>query len=298
MRIAVLGASGMLGSMLVRSLAAERDVEILATVRDAAALELVRARLPAVDCRLLDVGRLDVEDIARAIAGVSWIVNAIGAIKHRFNERDPADVERAVRVNAMFPHLLARAAGEAGARVLQIATDCVYSGARGRYTENDAHDPHDVYGKTKSLGEVRSSVVHHLRCSIVGPELAGHRSLLDWFVGQPRGASVEGYVNHRWNGITAWHFGQICLGAMRQDPGLPSVQHVVPADSVTKATLLQYLAADYQRGDITITATNAPVAVDRTLETIAPQINRDLWKAAGYPEPPTIAQMIGEQARS
>ena len=38
--------------------------------------------------------------------------------------------------------------------ILQIATDCVYSGATGGYTESSSHDALDVYGKTKSLGEV------------------------------------------------------------------------------------------------------------------------------------------------
>ena len=47
------------------------------------------------------------------------------------------------------------------------------------------HDDLWFVGKrlTKSVGEVHSPAVHHLRCSIIGPELRGHRSLLDWFRG-------------------------------------------------------------------------------------------------------------------
>lgn len=297
MKVAVLGASGMLGSTLVSAFADEDDVEVVAVVRDERSRDAVRSRLPEVEYRWFDAERCSPADLASACAGAAWVVNAIGVIKHKLNDRDAAEVERAVRVNALFPHLLARAAAEAGTRVLQIATDCVYSGDRGRYTETDEHDPRDVYGRTKSLGEVRSPVVHHLRCSIVGPELSGHRSLLDWFLQQPPNGKVSGFGNHRWNGLTAWHFGQICLGVMRRNVALVSVQHVVPADVVSKATLLQYFAADYGREDVAISLVDAPVAVDRTLSTIAPDLNRDVWKAAGYPEPPTIGQMVAEQAR-
>jgi dTDP-4-dehydrorhamnose reductase len=296
MKVAVLGASGMLGSTVVRSLADEDDVDVVAVVRHEGARDAVKSELPAVEYRYLDAERGSPGDVTAAIAGAAWVINAMGVIKHKLNERDPGDVERAVRVNALFPHLLARAAAESGARVLQIATDCVYSGGRGRYTESDEHDARDVYGKTKSVGEVRSPPMHHLRCSIIGPELASHRSLLDWFLQQPRQSKIDGFVNHRWNGVTTWHFGQICLGVMRQKLALPSIQHVVPADAVDKATLLQYFAADYGREDVAITMVEAPAAVDRTLSTIAPQTNRDLWMAAGYPEPPTIAQMVAEQA--
>ena len=39
-------------------------------------------------------------------------------------------------------------------KVIQIATDCVFDGLKGNYTEDDKHNAIDVYGKTKSLGEV------------------------------------------------------------------------------------------------------------------------------------------------
>src|SRR5436190_133310 len=80
----------------------------------------------------------------------------------------PSEVERAVDVNARLPHLLGELARGADARILQIATDCVYSGSRGEYVESDPHDALDVYGKTKSLGESFQETVHHLRCSIIG----------------------------------------------------------------------------------------------------------------------------------
>src|SRR5207244_6584362 len=110
-------------------------------------------------------------------------------------------VRRAVAVNSLFPYALSDVAEAAGARVLQIATDCVFSGREGSYREDSPHDPLDVYGKTKSLGEVQAPHFLNLRCSIVGPEIRGFRSLLCWFLAQPRNARLRGFVNHWWNGV-------------------------------------------------------------------------------------------------
>ena len=174
MRVVVLGASGMLGSMVLSELAGDGTLEVTGTVR------------PALDAECAGV-----DDLARLLDGASWAVNAIGVIKPYIRDDEAAAVERAVRVNGLFPHLLARAAERTGCRVLQIATDCVYSGTIGNYREDAPHDALDVYGKTKSLGEVNSPAVHHLRCSIIGPEPKAHVSLLDWFLGPPSGSGLD-----------------------------------------------------------------------------------------------------------
>lgn len=293
MRIAVLGASGMLGAMVTGCLKADRR-DVILTVRNDAARAVVERRWPGTVVRRLDARHGSDQELVDLLAGVSWVVNGIGVIKPYIRDDHAADVERAIEVNALFPHRLARAAERTDARVLQIATDCVYSGQRGRYVEADEHDARDVYGKSKSLGEVRSPAVNHLRCSIIGPELKGHVSLLDWFARQPRSGTVCGFVNHRWNGVTTLHFGRLCVAAIRSGLALPHSVHVVPSDVVTKAELLGHLATSYRRDDLSIEPVDAALAVDRTLETTLPDVNRALWDAAGYKTPPTIATMVQE----
>ena len=82
---------------------------------------------------------------------------------------------------------------------MQIATDCVYSGKKGSYNEDDLHDALDVYGKTKSLGEAQSPNLLNIRCSIIGPEQGKHVSLLEWFLTQEPGAKLQGFAHHHWN---------------------------------------------------------------------------------------------------
>lgn len=209
-----------------------------------------------------------------------WIVNCIGVIKPYCD-----DVLRAIAVNAVFPNLLPD-------NTIQIATDCVYSGRKGDYVETDPHDALDVYGKTKSLGE--ASNIKNLRCSIIGPEIKNHLSLHDWFLKQD---AADGFTNHYWNGITTYHFVKIVEGVIREGIELSNLQHIVPADKVTKAELLRLIAKAYEV-NIPVTDVEAPEAVDRTLSTNYPEMNKVLWKAAGYKKPPTIEQMLIELANA
>lgn len=296
-KVLILGGSGMLGSMVADCLSRDPGLEVTATTRGPELAARCRAALGGVRWHALDAARADDAEGARLLEGFDWVVNAVGIIKPLIRDDDAAQVERAVRVNALFPHALARWAERAGARVLQIATDCVYDGSRGHYRESDAHDPVDVYGKTKSLGEVHSPAVHHLRCSIVGPEFKEPKSLLEWFLGQPRGARVNGFTNHNWNGVTTLHFARLCGGVIKAGPALGHVQHVVPAGEVTKYEMLGLFARWFGRDDVEINPSEAGVVIDRTLSTANEELNRDLWAAAGYAEPPTVARMLEELAR-
>lgn len=296
-KVLVLGGSGMLGSMVADYLSRDPELSVSATTRDEATAERCRARLGAVEWHALDAARPDEAGGARLVEGSDWVVNCVGIIKPLIHDDDASEVERALRVNALFPHTLARWAEAAGARVVQIATDCVYDGSKGHYREADAHDPLDVYGKTKSLGEVYSPAAHHLRCSIIGPEFKEPKSLMEWFLGQPRGARVNGFTNHSWNGVTTLHYAKLCAGVVKSDLPLRHAQHVVPAGEVTKHELLGLFAKWFGREDVEINPTEAGVVIDRTLSTSNDDLNRGLWAAAGYAEPPTVALMLEELAR-
>ena len=292
-RVIVLGGSGMLGSMVAGVLARDPALSVTATAR--AGVADGGAFVPGIDWRRCDLQPDDPRSL-EVVDGHEWIVNAVGITKPFIRDDEADEVERAVRINSVLPHRLAERAARGGARLLQIATDCVYSGMRGGYREADAHDALDVYGKTKSLGEVRRAGAHHLRCSIVGPEAGRPRYLLEWFRGQARGATVKGFTNHRWNGVTTLHFARVVQGVIRAGMELPSLHHLVPRDVVTKAELLRLFARAFDRADVTVEDREAPETVDRVLGTADPALNARLWQAAGYAEPPRVADMVLELA--
>jgi dTDP-4-dehydrorhamnose reductase len=282
----------MLGSMVVDVLSSDPELAVTATVRTPALAESFHASYPKVRWTVFDGRRPDSD--ARVFEGQAWIVNAIGITKPLIRDDNPEEIETAIAINSVLPQELGRRAADLGATVLQIATDCVYSGAKGGYVETDAHDALDVYGKTKSLGETYLPSVRHLRCSIIGPEPKDFKFLIEWFRRQPRGAQVNGFVNHRWNGVTTLHFARLCLGVIRERIDLPHLQHVLPSGDVTKAEMLHDFARAFDRGDIAVRQVEAKSVIDRTLSTCDASRNAALWRAAGYELPPTVGEMIAE----
>ncbi len=294
MKVAVLGASGMLGSMVLSVLGEDQNLRLLATIRPGTA----GPSSTGIATEALDATSASRAELVRIIDGCAWVVNCIGLIKHHIQDDRRATTGQAIRINALFPHLLAEAAQETGSQILQIATDCVYSGAKGPYREADPQDALDVYGKSKSLGEVVAPGMHHLRCSIIGPELKERRSLLEWFLGQPVGTSLQGYSNHLWNGVTTLHFARICRGILRENTALPQLCHVVPGDLLSKGELLLNIRRSYGREDLQVELQPALKAVDRTLATSDPALNLRLWRGAGYEAPLTLAAMVEELAQT
>jgi dTDP-4-dehydrorhamnose reductase len=280
--------------MVVDVLRRQPEFRVSATVRRRAAASKLGGIFPDVSWRMLDAGISD--QIQKAIAGARWIVNAVGITKPFSHDHNPVEVENAIRINSVFPYELSAAARETGATVLQIATDCVYSGQKGPYAEEAPHDPLDTYGKTKSLGEALHPATQCIRCSIIGPELDSQLYLLEWFRSQALGAEIRGYINHLWNGVTTLHFAKLCAALIKFGIALPHVQHVVPASSISKYELLKCFAEQFTRRDLTISPTRASTAVNRTLSTLHDGPNRELWRAAGYDAPPTVPQMVAELA--
>jgi dTDP-4-dehydrorhamnose reductase len=294
--VLVLGGTGMLGSMLTDELARSPGLRLSATYRSAGNTP-DPTRLPGVQWHAFDAAAAKLQDQLAACGENTWIINAIGITKPLIRDDAPRQIETAIRINALLPHAIAAFARTSGARVLQIATDCVYSGAKGSYLETDLHDALDVYGKTKSLGECYEPGVHHLRCSIIGPEPKDFKFLIEWFRSQPATARVNGYLNHQWNGVTTLQFARICRGIIESEPALPHLQHVVPQGAISKAQMLHEFVTCYRRSDITVSDVNAASVVDRTLATCRADLNSQLWKAAGYANAPTVPEMISEVAQ-
>lgn len=281
--------------MVAHELSRREGFDVVVTTRSG---KPASTRLASLTHVQFDASRDDVQKLLVDLPDAMWIVNSIGIIKPRIVENDGDSRAEAIRVNALFPHRLAAAAERKDRRVIQIATDCVYAGTTGSYSEAAAHDALDVYGKTKSLGEAPSPAVAHLRVSIIGPELSAHVSLLDWFRLLPRDAQVTGFENHMWNGVTTLQFARLAAGIIESGEFVAGTSHIVPADVLSKADLLEAFALAFGRDDITINRAPAGVAIDRTLSTVDIDANARRWANAGYDAAPTIEAMVRELAGS
>jgi dTDP-4-dehydrorhamnose reductase len=281
MKVAVFGATGMLGRAVTRHLLSS-GMDVTTVGRSGCSIKFV-------------VGETELEDIE--LNEVEYIVNCMGLISHLINENDPTANLRAASINSLFPHELATYALKRQIKVIQIATDCVFSGDLGSYVESSIHDAQDTYGKSKSIGEVTAANVMNLRASIIGKEDRGFRSLLEWVLRQPYNAQLTGYTDRLWNGITTHAFARIVQGILENNLFRAGIQHVVPADSVSKADLIRQIAVNFDRLDIQIKDLNSNSPKNMTLETIDQGFNQLLWGSAGYSAPPTINSMVSEIAQ-
>jgi len=250
MKILILGSTGMLGSMVWKYLSKQKGLNITAPTRE-----------------MLDSVHYDEYD---------YIINCIGIIKQKL-----LNPKEAILTNSILPYMLKE--GSSQAKIIQIATDCVFSGKRGHYTETDEHDALDIYGKTKSLGEVNASNFYNVRTSIVGFD-KNKVSLLSWFLSQKKYAHIKGYTNHYWNGITTLEFAKLCYEIIIGNRIIPNFIHIVSKDIVSKYELLKIFAEKFNRKDIYIEKCRADTWVDRTLDTVYDKL------------PLTIEQMIEELA--
>lgn len=278
----VLGSSGMLGSGVARVIT-NMGIEIIRASRS--------------DGLIFDALLDPIEDLIEQ-AGLSagdYVLNCIGLTKSHITGTSPAAVMAALELNAVFPLRLSRIAETKNLKVVQIATDCVFSGLAGKYNEASLHDATDIYGKTKSLGEAESNHVMHIRTSLVGPEQNGRQSLFfDWVRRLEEKSEPKGYLNHIWNGVTSLTAAKILGGIVSRGYFEPGVQHLVPADQVTKLELMQIELDFLQRTDVKVVPHRTEVSVDRSLATINPHKSELLFSLGGYSGTPSIHEMMEE----
>lgn len=208
------------------------------------------------------------------------VVNCVGVIK----QRDDATVAiPSITINALLPHRLAVLVGSWGGRVVHFSTDCVFSGRRGDYSEEDESDALDLYGKSKFLGEVATEHALTLRTSIIGRELHHHHSLLDWFLSQ-QGKTIRGFRRHWWSGVTTNHLADLVGDVLGRHPGLHGL-YQVSSGRINKYDLLTR-ARDAYGVDVEIIPDDEPY-LDRSLK------GARLRTAIGY-EPPAWEAMFAQ----
>ena len=282
MRLLILGGSGMLGHQLWRGLHAQHDTWV--TLRRPVADFAVHNLFDEAKAIQFD----DITDdtaLERALgqAKPEAVINCVGLIKQRDEASDEA---LTLRVNAEFPHRLAKRCGEAGARLIHFSTDCVFAGTKGNYTESDPSDAADLYGQSKHQGEVADAHSVTLRTSVIGHELGTNLALLDWFLSQ-RGQAISGFTKAIYSGFTTLEMARIVDRILTQHTDLSGVWHVA-SEPISKFALLQLCRE--KLGWEGVIEPNDEFVCDRSLN--ADRFNQ----ATGY-TPPSWEAMISELAQ-
>jgi dTDP-4-dehydrorhamnose reductase len=248
MKIFVLGHTGMLG----------RYVSTYLKSQEYNVINLSRSDIG--DVGGVTVSQLRAKLFHRGLRKDDVVINCIGMIKQR---RDVNDLQFLL-VNTIFPRILANACEAEGVEMIHPSTDCVFSGLRGYYDESDVHDATDTYGRSKSLGEPLNCTV--IRTSIIGEELQGKLSLIEW-VKSNKDKTVNGYTNHIWNGITCLEFAKLCDDIIYKNKFWGGVRHVFTKDPISKDKLVK-LISDVFDLNVTVSPMEVPIKCDRSLTTV------------------------------
>ncbi len=258
MRVLVIGASGMIGSTVLRVLSEKKDWEVFGSVRNGNVKSFLSAEvagrlMDGVDVEHSDVLLKVLDDIRPDV-----VINCAGLTKHKPEADDPLT---SIPINTLMPHRLAGLCKLIGARLIHVSTDCVFSGEKGGYSESDFADARDVYGKAKSLGEVMYPHTITLRTSTIGHELQSKYGLLDWFLSQER--HCKGYSRAVFSGLPTVIFAQVIRDVVIPHKELSGLYHVA-AKPINKFDLLKMIAEVY--GKAIEIVPDDKLVIDRSLD--------------------------------
>lgn len=237
-RILVIGANGMLGGSIFRYFSQQANFEVLGSVRNNAAADLLAKQgfknvISGVDVR--DHKRL--QDVFNEYKP-HVVFNCVGLIKQLNDSKNPVS---AIEINALLPHRLASLATQVSAKLIHFSTDCVFSGNEGGYLESATPDATDIYGRSKLLGEVDYDGHLTLRTSIIGHEIHSNLSLIDWFLSQS--GSVNGFSKAVFSGLPTCFVAEFCNKFIFEKADISGLYHlsVEPIDKFSLLSLVKQI---------------------------------------------------------
>ncbi len=276
-RVLVLGVSGMLGNAIFRFFFQSVAFTVFGTARSKECFRFFSAEMRDYLIAGVDVENADalVNTIEKIRPDV--VINCIGIVKQLDESNNPLDV---IPINALFPHRLAKICQLTSSRVIQMSTDCVYSGLKGMYLESDEPDAKDLYGVTKRLGELYYPNTVTLRTSIIGRELNSNIGLIDWFLSQE--GFVRGYDRAIFSGLPTVEVARVIRDFVIPNKKLSGLYHL-SSHPISKFKLLK-LVADVYKKDIKILP-DSHFIIDRSLDSSAFRIK------TGY-SPPEWTELV------
>ncbi len=274
-----MGVAGMLGHKLYQVLSPAFDVA--GTIRgdygDIGRYGIFRQAEIIPQVNAFEISRL--EEVVERV-GPEVAINCIGIVKQL---QDAQDRLVSIWVNSLFPHQLYQICRARGVRLIHISTDCVFSGEKGNYREDDPSDAEDIYGKTKYLGELSGEGTLTIRTSLIGRELSTANGLVEWFLSN-RGNRVKGFANAIFSGFPTIHFAKIIGNIIADHRDLSGVYHI-SSEPISKFQLL-LMMREGMRLDIDIEE-DGSFRCDRSLDST-------LYRAKTDFRPPSWEDMIAE----
>lgn len=178
------------------------------------------------------------------------IINCVGITTRRINE---SNTNHLSLINSDLPKLINDWSMNNSIKMIHMSTDCVFSGKSGNYLDDDIPDAEDIYGYSKSIGEINNNKTLTLRSSMIGREIYNHTELFEWLIKNKNG-KIEGYDNVIYSGITTIRMAKIIDFILKENLNLSGIYNI-SSIPISKYDLLKLLINSFDlKIDISKTA--------------------------------------------
>lgn len=225
-KVLILGANGMLGSAMYNEFRSSKAIITYGLVRRNIRIYNKDRQIIIKDFDSTSV----LEDVFFNLRP-TVVINCTGITSH---SPEGENELRVMKINSHFPNDVHALCLKYHCKFIQISTDCIFSGLRGKYAETDKPDPTDLYGRSKFLGETDPQNSLVLRTSIIGREIETKRNLLEWFLSQKE---CFGYDKAYFSGLTTNEFAKVMKNKVLPKLHLKGIYHV-GANRISKYDLL------------------------------------------------------------
>ena len=258
-KILILGGNGMIGHQLFK--AYNLNYSVMTTLRNKEnyyqKLKIFNNKNSFYEINVLDFH--SVENIIKSFEP-NLVINAIGITKQKV---DKIHKDECVAINTHFPHKLAFLCKKMNMKLIHLSTDCVFSGIKGNYNEDDIADSNDLYGSTKAGGEIiNNENVLTIRKSTIGFEIDQKHGLLEWFLSTK--GNISGYKNAIFSGITTLELSRIIENIFLKFSDIHGLWHV-SSSPINKYDLLLEIKKVFKIPDVNISIDHK-IVYDRTLD--------------------------------
>lgn len=277
LNIIVLGSTGMIGHKICEVICKNNNFRIF---------NVSRSRL-SDDTKIIDLRNFKKVEALLNDISPDIVINAAGILIED-SKNTPLD---AVLLNTVLPLSLNKLSKKLKFKLIQISTDCVFSGDNGPYNISDIKDAKTTYGKTKSLGEIYDNNNLTIRTSVIGPDLKKNgKELFNWFMNQS--GRVNGFSKSIWSGVTTLELAR-CIEKSIINNSV-GIKHLSSKKSISKYDLLSIIKnylphTTYLNkidGPITnkvlINRKNSIYSVDKSYEKLIEEMIIDIMKNGQY----------------
>ena len=256
MKIYIVGISGMLGNKLFHEFMCSKKFKVRGSTRNLPNLFENFSQNIDLNC---DVNNLELLNRNIKKFKPNIIINCIGIIKQKIQRIN--NEKNTFFINSVFPHELHKISKTVKARLIHFSTDCVFDGKAGNYSEKHEPNALDLYGLSKTIGEINSKNVLTLRTSIIGRELNNKNGLFEWFMSQEK--KCQGFSNCYFSGFPTNEIYKILLQIINKK-SLSGIYHL-SSHKISKYDLLKLISKVYKK-KIKIYK-NTKIKIDRSLNS-------------------------------